>query len=223
MFFKEEVVTDGRVILLDEPLSENERRAVCELETADGQEIVLLEDIRLATELEKILEPLAAPGTLFVFPGNGANFPRRFSSICQRALCVSVHAKRFWVPGEDPEVSVGLICPECFLLLGIKNVVVVDDVISSGRTMRDLYKKNAWRIPGARWRTCAWVSQLLPSGGSIRGYHDVSTACLVRKVKGTQKVPINSLSTLRKNPEIATSYARRHFREPEEFLRILGH
>ncbi len=222
MFFAKEVVTNGQVIILDEPLTENERSTTCGLETTDGQEVILLEDAQLATGLEKILKPLAVSRTLFVFPGNGANFPRRLSPTCGTILGVGVRAKRFWIPGEDPEVSVGLICPERFLVLGVKNIVVLDDVISSGLTMRKLYKSNAWRFPGARWKACSWLSQAFPSSTAIRGYDEVYTACLVRKVGTIGKVPINSLSTLRSNLEIADSYARRHFKEPERFLEILG-
>lgn len=221
MFFKKEIITNGRVVILDEPLAEKERKAVHDLETVDGQEIILLEDAQLAAWLEKILEPLAAlPNTLFVFPGNGANFPRRLSQVCRIQFGVGVHAKRFWIPGENPEAQVGLVCPERFMVLGIKNVVIVDDVISSGLTIRKLYQTNSWRIPGVCWHACAWISQILPKE-KVRGYHEISVACLVKKFTGDGKVPVNSLSTLRQNTEIATSYAHRHFRTPEKFLQLI--
>lgn len=158
MFFEKEIATNGRVIILDESLSIGIRETLMGLETTDGQEVVFLEDQYLAAGLEEILQKISSPGTLFVFPGNGSGFPRRLSQVCRETQThgVDVYAKRFWVPGEDPEVSVELICPERFIILGVKNIVVVDDVISSGRTMRLLYQKNAWRFPGARWRACTW-------------------------------------------------------------------
>ncbi len=219
---KETVVTNGRIILIDEPMSSETRSQLAKLETTDAQELLFLEDRQLAGGLEEFLrEVVMEPDTLLVFPGNGSNYPRRLSQVCQEYTnTASVEAKRFWTPGTDPEVQAGPIYPEKFLILGVKNVVMVDDVISSGLTMRKLYQKNAWRFPGASWRACAWVSQSLPSRG-IRGYGEVSVATLVQREKGTQKVPINSLSTLRNNLKISESYACRHFREPMVFLHLI--
>lgn len=222
MKVKETVVTNGRVILLDEPLSLQTRSDIARLDTIDAQEILFLEDHQLAHGLEEVLRSMVMePNTLLVFPGNGSNYPRKLSKVCQEFFnTASVEAKRFWTPGTDPEVHAGLIYPERFLILGVKNIVIVDDVISSGLTMRKLYQKNAWRFPGAHWTACVWVSQQLPSG-NIRRYNEVSVATLVQREKGNQKVPINSLSTLRSNPEISESYARSHFREPMVFLHLL--
>lgn len=222
MFFREEVATDGLVIVLDQSISTQAVANLRNLETNNDREIVFLEDIQLAIGLEETLEKVSSSGALFVFSGNGSNYPRRLSQVCKKAFGIGVKAKRFWVPGKDPEVQVDLIYPEKFLVLGVKNIVVIDDVISSGLTLRRIYEKNAWRFPGTKWQAHAWISQVI-SSGKIRGYEEVSVACLVRKVTGTQKVPINSLSTLRQNSEVAGSYARRYFREPKKFLRIMGH
>lgn len=220
MFFKKEIVTDGRVLLLDEAFSEKLYTNLKRLETVDGQETILLTDSELAINLEEILEKIYLE-TLLVFPGNGSNYPRRKSQICKEYPgTTSVYAKRFWQPGSDPEVTTGLILPDMYLVLGVKNIVVVDDVVSSGLTMRNIYQKNAWRFPGTTWKACTWISQVL-SSGKINGYKEVMTGILVRKTKGAQKVPINSLSTLRENSAIAESYANRHFKNPKEFLSII--
>ena len=216
------VVTDGRIILVDEHLSDGARKNLEELETADGKEVLFLEDTELATGLEEFLAEIPR-NTLLVFPGNGSNYPRKLSRVCGEFTAVEVQAKRCWIPGSNPVVTIGLIFPERFLVLGIESILVVDDVVSSGLTMRKLYQNNAWRFPGARWQGAAWISQL-PQGNArsgIRGYDFLLVACLVRKTS-EGRVPVNSLSTLRQNPEIAESYARRHFRWPEEFLRLIS-
>lgn len=221
---KNTTVTNGRIVVLDEHLSTNAQERLKSLDTTDGQELLFLKDIQLAIGLEEILTDLVQNETLLVFPGNGANYPKKLSRICEEfPQTTSVYAERFWVPGTDPVVTAGLIFPDTFLILKIKTVVVVDDVISSGLTMRKIHENNAWKFPAAKWIGTAWISQL-PLGKFVGNYKEVRVSCMVRKSTGNhgnQKVPINSLSTLRKNREIADSYARRHFKKPSAFLDLI--
>lgn len=221
---KNTIVTNGRIVILDEHLAMDTQEKLKSLSTIDSQELLFLENTQLAIELEEILADFAQKETLLVFPGNGSNYPRKLSRICEEfPMTTDVYAERLWVPGTDPIVTAGLIFPEMFLILKIKTVIVIDDVISSGLTMRKIHQNNAWKFPAAKWIGTAWVSQL-PLGKFVGDYKEVRVSSMVRKSNGNhenQKVPINSLSTLRKNHEIADSYAHRHFKKPSAFLDLI--
>lgn len=223
--YKQSLTTDGRVILLDESLSQKVQEELKSLETKDGQELLFLEDSQLAIDTEKILSDIILQGlkTLLVFPGNGSNYPRKLSRICQESNCVSVFASRFWIPGSDPLVMTGAIMSDKFLIMDVESVLVVDDVISSGLTMTNIRKNNVWRFTRAKWTGVSWVAQIpqMRAKSGVNGYDQVFTGCVVGKTNGA-RVPVNSISTLRKNREIALSYAERHFLKPNAFLHLIG-
>ncbi|MBI5071609.1 phosphoribosyltransferase [Candidatus Falkowbacteria bacterium] len=159
--------------------------------------------------------------TLIVLPGNGASIVKKYIEkvdpfwLWQWPWKAFPHAKRVWIPGENPRSYVGRINPG--VLVGIKTVVVIDDVISSGETVGKLRKENKSFIPVAEWWALTWVKQ---RASSTKGYSAVFAA----KTVGTEehKVPINSLSTLIERPEIAECYARRNFgNEAKDFGEIL--
>ena len=223
--YKRLLTTDGRIILLDEPLAQDVREELKSLKTSDGHELLFLEGSQLAAETEKILSEMIRQDckTLLVFPGNGSNYPRKFSRICQESCGASVYAKRLWQPGSDPIVTVGAILPDIFLIMNVETVVVVDDVISSGLTMQKVRENNAWRFTRAKWLGVSWVAQIpqMRAKSGVNGYERVATACVVGKTNGA-RVPVNSVSTLRQNREIAMSYAERHFRRPDVFLHLIS-
>jgi len=224
---KHSLETDGRIILLDESLDQEVRVALKALKTVDNQELLFLEGSQLAENLEDILIGIIKRerDILFVFPGNGSNYPRKLSRVCQKFAGASVYAKRFWQPGTDPIVTVGdIILSDISFATTVKTVLVVDDVISSGLTMQKVHQNNAWRFTEARWVGASWVSQIprMKAKSGVNGYEYVTTACMVGKINGG-KVPINSISTLRQQQEIAKSYAQRHFEKPEEFLHLIGY
>lgn len=159
--------------------------------------------------------------TLIVLPGNGASIVKTYinkmnpSWLKRWPGIFSPHAKRVWVPGENPQTFVERIAPNQ-MLLGIDNVVVVDDVISSGSTIRHLRRVNDPWIPGAKWTAITWLMQ---RSASTKGFLTVKA---VETVGTGRKVPINSLSTLVECREIVESYARRNFgNKAEAFLKIL--
>lgn len=218
------LTTDGRIILVDEPLSPGVQGELKKLKTTDDQDLLFLDDKELAAGLEEILRSITEKeqDILLVFPGNGSNYPRKLSRVCKEFPSASVYAKRIWEPGADPVVTAGVILPEIFLVMTVGTIVVVDDVISSGLTLRKVHQNNAWRFTRAKWIGASWVSQVprMKAKSGVNGYEYVATACVVGRTDGG-RVPINSVSTLRQQPEIAESYAYRHFEEPEVFLRLV--
>lgn len=216
---------DGCVILVDEVLDPADEEKLRALKTIGEQDLILLLANDLAVALEKFLENVvvAREDVLFVFPGNGSNWPKKFSKVCQQNFGASVYAKRFWTPGNDPVATAGLIMPEVFMNLKVKTIVVVDDVISSGKTMNNLWQNNAWRFPRAKWIGAAWLAQVpqMRANSGVKGYDQIF-ASLVLKGSNQRKVPINSLSTLIEQPAIAQNYAQRHFARPEEFTSLIS-
>lgn len=159
--------------------------------------------------------------TLIVLPGNGASIVKKFIQkekpfwLWQWPWKAFPHAKRIWIPGENPQAMVGRI--NRGVLVGIKTVVVIDDVISSGETIRKLQKGNEDFIPMAKWQAVTWVAQ---KAAATKGFANI----FATKTVGSRerKVPINSLSTLIECQEIAESYARRNFGvKAETFLKLL--
>lgn len=155
--------------------------------------------------------------TVLVFPGSGANIVRQYLNPTWLAKWrgFRFYAKRFWQPGEDPQVVAERIFPDQ-MVVGVKRVVVIDDVFSSGQTAKLVREKNYAWIPGADWWAVGWISQ---RAVSLKGFSRSFTA--EQFGTKTKKVPINSLSTLLADINIAQSYAMRNFERPEEFLSLL--
>lgn len=217
--------TDGRIILVDVPLDFCVREKMGCLKTVDGRDLVFLEAEQLAKDLEQFLEKLIEEekDILFVFPGNGSNYPKSASRVCQEAGGVGVYAKRVWTPGSDPFAVAGSIMPEVFLNLFVQTIVVIDDVISSGQTMYKLHRNNEWRFPRAKWIAATWVAQVpqMKARSVVNGYDSSVVACVVEG-PNKRRVPINSLSTLREQPSMAENYAKRHFSDPNTFLFLIS-
>lgn len=159
--------------------------------------------------------------TLVVLPGNGALMVKKHiflekpTWLWQWIYRAYSKASRFWIPGENPLAIVERISPSVFI--GIKKVVIIDDVISSGETIRKLKSKNHDFIPGAEWQAVAWVTQ---QAASLKGFSSIFS---VKNVGSeSKKVPINSLSTLVACQDIAESYAQRNFsQKADAFLRVI--
>ena len=217
--------TDGRIILVDVPLESCTKEEMGRLKTVDGKELVFLETEQLAKDLEHFLEELIKKekDILFVFPGNGSNYPKSVSRVCQEVNGVGVYAKRIWTPGSDPFAVAGSIMPEVFLNLFVQTIIVVDDVISSGQTMYKLHRNNEWRFPRAKWIAATWVAQVpqMKARSGVNGYDYSVVACMVEG-PNKRRVPINSLSTLREQPAMAENYAKRHFSDSGTFLSLVS-
>ena len=159
--------------------------------------------------------------TLIVLPGNGASIVKKYIDkakpfwLWRWPWKAYPHAKRIWIPGESRQAFVGRI--NRGVLIGIKTVVVIDDVISSGETIRKLRKENENFIPMANWHAITWVMQ---EAAITNGYSKIFAAKAVGLKE--RKVTINSLSTFVECRWIAESYARRNFENlTEAFLKII--
>jgi hypothetical protein len=159
--------------------------------------------------------------TLLLFPGNGARELREKLSAdwLQRWQWLAIGASRFWKPEEN--LGPAGIVENLSRIIFVKDVVILDDVISSGITCRKVRERNQVWLPGSQWHAAAPVKQ---ASSSLKGFKSVFSA----KEVGAKdcKVAINSLSTLVREPAVAKEYARRKFqgRDPDKnkFLEILN-
>lgn len=155
--------------------------------------------------------------TKILFPGNGANDvlksfgPEWFNEWHTQAI----KASRFWWPNSGSSPVAVVESPD-WLDDKTENVVIVDDVISSGATIQKVKQRHEVWLPRARWHAIAWVAQ---NSAVLHGF----TSHYASVTVGTTgaKVPINSLSTLLTNSEVAESYALRNFPKPKVFLAAL--
>jgi len=217
------IETDGVVIIVD---GEVPRWASEELRHLGGVDVVVLESRTLATALKSVAEKSTVSSrgrTHLLFPGNGGAKVRRLLNL-NGIPAWSVHAKRFWHPGSNPTFEVGQVHTGQFLHLGVDHVIVFDDVISTGGTAALVYERNSWKFPGAQWCVGALISR-----GRLKrlrqGYERVFSAVRVQHPTDlARQVPINTLSTLLENQDIAKSYARRNFfaKETERFIELLN-
>lgn len=182
--------------------------------------VTVLRGIQMTADLMSMLgrRSFCPATTLVVFPGNGANIVRNFldNQWLGRYYAVSVFAKRYWEPGSAPFVVTERIFPYK-MKFGIREILIIDDVISSGQTCSKLWRINSPWFPGARWYAGVWVAQ---RSRNLSGYESV---CVAKECgERNRKIPINSLFTLLASSEIASSYAERRFHNPQKFLDILS-
>lgn len=128
-----------------------------------------------------------------------------------------IFSKRVWCPGEDPRIYAEKIFGDKFFL-GIKDVVIIDDVISSGKTIAKIMKENQPFIPNARWHAISWVKQRSASG---KKFFTLDAAKFAGEPN--RKAPVNSISTLLSDDKIARSFAKRNFAgQADRFLDLLA-
>jgi len=103
------------------------------------------------------------------------------------------------------------------MLLGLRDIIVVDDVVSSGKTASVLRKINEPWIPGARWHITIWVAQ---RSVRLRGFTTKQASLWVGS--NETRAPINSLSTLLQLPDVAKSFSQRNLgNQADDFLLLL--
>jgi hypothetical protein len=158
--------------------------------------------------------------TLLVFPGNGSNLVKKEINKLNSDWLSSwpyksyISAKRFWEPGQNPVANVGNIGDGVYV--GLKQVIVIDDVVSSGETCSKVYNRNNMYTPGAKWLSMCWVAQ---KSASLKNFSSLMAVEFVGE-EG-KRTPINSLSTLVTNQEICRSYSERNFLNRAKEFQVL--
>ena len=172
----------------------------------EGAGVKFLNEATLIAELKKIVFgqlELNSTETLFLYPGESA---RRLKDMgfSQGFISQELFAKRIWTPGSEPVILVHSM--PWGIYSELQNIVVVDDVISSGTTLALVRERNAWKFPRAIWYGAAPVTRK----EKLKGFKKIFSCLLVKEVSG-RKVPINSLSTLLNDCEVRKSYFARNF------------
>ena len=165
--------------------------------------------------------------TIVIVPGEGAQMLADIAA--EHAFeQKSIYASRWWVPGSDPIARAGRVYESFRINPDITNVIVLDDVQSSGATLAAIHRANAWQFPRAEWSAGVLVSQSMGLKRRRRiaaHYRDFYCPIVVNSNRGKQNVPINSLSNLVKDVELAANYVRRNvaLSKRGECFQILGH
>ena len=174
------------------------------LKTLSGKEMT---KTMLNLEIWKQIDPWK---TLLIFPGNGSNLVKKqIEESSPGWLSVwpyksYVAAKRFWEPGQNPQAIVGIIGDGVYV--GLKQVVIIDDVISSGETCSKVQRKNYIYTPGANWLAACWVRQ---RSAQLKKFSSVTAS--ESAGEENKRAPINSLSTLIADRNICRVYSERNF------------
>lgn len=200
-----------KIIIIDVPIKDGERRRIKEF----GVRV-----FDAFAETEKILQwpgwqTLDPESTLLVFPGDSAArhrimLPEKWLA---RWQWIDVQAQRSRNPDHEPEHTwaVSRFVEEKMNCV-VRDVVIVDDVISSGTTCCRLRELNSPWLPNAHWHAVAWLKQ---RSAHLTGF---KTGFAARYI-GTESftTPSNSFSTLLADGALAKNYAERKFghRAPE--------
>lgn len=159
----------------------------------------------LATDLAEFLGKLDPNRTMIILPGEGALTVRNAlpKQLFENFPSVIVKARRI----KDPETgdAIGVALPgarediqTAIEDLPIENILVVDDVIDTGKTIQELQREA--NIPYAAWSAAAPIMYSpLPYGRnllfptSVEGYDDLYAAMIIQGE--SNPVPLNSLSS----------------------------
>lgn len=171
------------------------------------RQIYLFNEFELITILKIEMKKLIfdPKKTLFLYPGESAQNIKK-AGFSDNFFSESIFAKRIWIPGNEPIVITHGLVMEKYIYPEINNIIVVDDVISSGLTLSLVYKRNVWKFPKATWYAMALISRK----EKILNFKETFFCIYVKEING-KKIPINSLSTLLSNTEIRKSYFARNF------------
>lgn len=198
------------------------------LEQMSENKFLVLKQVDLEKELLKKLgeinfNPIS---TLFIFPGQ-SSMELRYRLLSESNYLQSydfslVHARRIY---ENFTLQNGNRTYNVKALVnGIKygtsvnptitDIVVIDDVISTGITLKNLYLRNHFRFPCARWHAFVLVSRTR----KLKNYQVWSPLFFTED----RTMPINTLSILVENEDIRNDYVIKHFKEPDRVLEIFG-
>lgn len=139
-----------------------------------------------------------------IWSGEGSKIVKNSLSL-ERGIEVS--AKRHGYKNPNAEVDEFIVSPE-------RTVAVIDDVVSSGVTALEVFKKG--ELGKVRLAALSvWIMQP-PRDKSLRCYNGgVFAGALVHGPNG--KIPVNSLYALVKRPEVLKDYSERFAKKYEEF------
>jgi hypothetical protein len=164
------------------------------------------------------IEPCCSD-SIFLYPGESSRFLQELG-VSEGFRSENIFAKRIWHPGNDPIVVMNSLAISEVVFTKVKKVIVIDDVIGSGKTMSLLYERNYFRFPLATWHAVAVISRK----SILKKFEQIYAPFYAQDLVG-KKIPINSVSTLITDKEIGYSYFSRNFMFPdrtyEAFLKII--
>jgi len=164
-------------------------------------------------ELARLIGPIDIDRTLIIYPGNGAKTVKDYMQELGLDIAkgITVPARRVSLGKGKFEISIDfpLSLPE-----KPKEVLVIDDVVASGQTCRELacaLMRRYGTLP--KMKLASWV---MLSSAEFSSYYDNVFSSIVVKPNYVQRPPINSLSCLlspeSKYDRIKQQYSARYLR-----------
>lgn len=191
--------THGNILINDLMIEDAESALACVEFTVPMQ---IFDGRQLTKDLESLIDLPSFASV--ILPGNGSRIVQQHLTSPVRSI--SVDAKRVGYKNPKPEIN-DFTVPD-------GSVAVLDDVVSSGDTAHAIFVKGIWR-PAT---LATWILQY-PRGSRLSCYESIVASLCVGGEKG--KVPVNSLSTLIANRDIAQSYAERFCTNQYDFFAAL--
>lgn len=204
-----------RYLILDIPLESAEKVAFEKL----GFHLLDSQDLAGQLVFSSFWAKFQPTKTLVVFVGNGGKKVKDF--LCDEWLAqwpwkANAFAKRFWQPGRDPYSIAHRFANGVYV--GMTDVVIVDDVVSSGATVRKVKEVNSPWLPNTRWHFATLIAQ---RAAVTKGY--VEHEAMAEVGTSQRKAPLNSISTFLDEPHIAEIYAQRNCGQlADEFLQLIS-
>jgi len=213
------VRTSGVVLIIDQKINGAQRQGLDNCRLRNDGFPLLFDPEELSRILSESIGSLAlvSEKTLFIFPGNSGQIVREYVTLPPGSCETSVFAK--WIYGTDlPASSVGQIPTKTYVDYETECVFILDDVVSSGQTIKRIRERNLWKFTKARWCAGCWIDR----GVISKGFDLFHSSITVRHSEDDErKVPVNSLSTLLEEPKWLRNYSDKNFSNPEEFISIL--
>lgn len=204
MIVETKVLKRGKRVIIDD-VGNPAIRAVWEAQLS----ALVFDSEQLSRKLtnETLVEMLQSDRTLTLIIGaSGADAWRQIAHFTTHTKWeVPVHAKT-WERGEQTQVTTSGIDWPFYVDPYITDIVAVDDVISTGKTLTLIRERNACRFPCAKWHALVWLTRK----EKLSGFTSITAACCIKCEEGGIKPPINSLSTLLADKELSEAYAKKH-------------
>lgn len=182
--------------------------------------------------LETLLrENVLQDDTLIVIPGNGAkvvsDYINQQSSILVPERTIFLKTKRIkQKDGFNVSVDFSPLSDR-----QVKNILIIDDVVSTGQTASTIAKGIKERFPQSRCLLAAWlfvspsVRENQKTGSGVSEIDKTYTS-IILKGNYVGKPPINSLSCFirsgTKYDEVKENFMQKYIRNPEEFIDIIN-
>lgn len=192
-----------------------------------SKKFILLKQKELELQIKNLIRneeyKFSLRETLFIILGQGGFelFKRMHSEhiLYDRGIVLFIHAKRVYenitIKGRETysvRATVGQIDISPKVAHEIRRIVVIDDVISSGITLRTLYKKNAGEFFNASWEAIV----LLSKQEKVKSYKSIFAPVFIEN----QLTQVNTFSKFTEDEMTRKEFLEKNFTKEESDMEM---